>query len=171
MSRRDLILSFFIFGALFIIQEAFINQVHLPFTGFNLILISALTWSALSSPESAAVTGFVSGAYLDLSPATEAPFGLWTLIMVIAAYSVAYFGASAETVKANPVGLIGLISISVVLTELLYLLIGVLFGLAFGSFLQMVRTLIGIGLWSAIVVPIITPVITRMRSILYTSSL
>ena len=105
------------------------------------------------------------------SDLTDGPFGLWTLIMVIAAYSVAYFGASAETVKANPVGLIGLISISVVLTELLYLLIGVLFGLAFGSFLQMVRTLIGIGIWSAIVVPIITPVITRMRSILYTSSL
>lgn len=171
MARRDLFLALLIFGAVFIIQEAFINQVHLPFTGFNLGLISALTWAALSSPESAAVTGFVSGIYLDLSPATDGPFGLWTLIMVIAAYSVAYFGASAETVKANPVGLIGLISISVVLTELLYLLIGVLFGLAFGSFLQMVRTLIGIGLWSAIVVPIITPVITRMRSILYTSSL
>ena len=171
MARRDLFLALLIFGVVFIIQEAFINQVHLPFTGFNLGLISALTWAALSSPESAAVTGFVSGIYLDLSPATDGPFGLWTLIMVSAAYSVAYFGASAETVKANPVGLIGLISISVVLTELLYLLIGVLFGLAFGSFLQMVRTLIGIGLWSAIVVPIITPVITRMRSILYTSSL
>lgn len=171
MSRRDLILSFFIFGALFIIQEAFINQVHLPFTGFNLILISALTWSSLSSPESAAVTGFVSGAYLDLSPATDAPFGLWTLIMVIAAYSVAYFGASDETAKANPVGLIGLVSVAVVATEMLYLFVGVLFGLSFGSFFQIIRTLIGFGIWSAIIVPIITPFVTRLRSLLYTSSL
>ena len=171
MSRRDLLLAVVVFGGLFIFQEAFINQIHLPFTGFNLVLIAALTWSALSSPESAAVTGFVSGFFLDLSPATDAPFGLWTLIMVVAAYGAAYFGANAETAKANPVGLIGLISTAVVLAELLYLLIGLLFGLSFGSFLQMIRTLIGFGIWSAIIVPIITPLITRVRSILYTSSL
>lgn len=171
MARRDLFLALIIFGVLFIIQESFVNQVHLPFTGFNLVLISALTWSALSSPDSAAITGFVSGIYLDLSPATVSPFGLWTLIMVIGTYSVGYFGASAETVKANPVGLIGLISLAVLATELLYLIAGVLFGLSLGSFLQTARTLIGLGVWSAIIVPIITPVITRIRSILYTSSL
>ena len=171
MSRRDLLLALVVFALLFIIQESFINQVHLPFTGFNLVLISALTWSALSSPESAAITGFVGGLFLDLSPSTAAPFGLWTLILVIGSYAVAFFGASAETIKANPFGLITLISLAVVLTELIYLIIGVLFGLALGSFFQLIRTLIGFGIWSAIVAPIITPFITRIRSFLYTSSL
>jgi len=171
MSRRDLFLSLVIFLGLFIIQESVINQIHLPLTGFNLLFISALTWATLSSPESAVVTGFVSGFFLDLSPANEAPFGLWTLVMVVATYLLAYFGTADETAKANPIGLVWFITMGVVLAELIYLLIGALFGLSLGSFAQVVRTLLGIAIWSAVVSPIILPLINRIRSVLHTSSL
>ena len=171
MLRRDLFLSIIIFALLFIFQEAAINQIHLPFSGFNIVMIAALTWSAQSSPESATVTGFISGIFLDLMPSNDAPFGLWTLTMIIAAYAIAYFGASDEAALANPFGLVTMVATTVVLAQLFYLMAGLLFGLNFGSWLQMLRTLVGIGLWSGIVTPIILPFIKRVKAILYTSSL
>lgn len=171
MRARDLILSTAIFGGLFLFQESVINQIHLPLTGINLILIVALTWASLSSPESAAITGFISGFFLDMSPASQGPIGHWIFIMVIAAYAVAFFGTGEETVRANPIGLVGLVSISVAATETFYIAVGLLFGLPLGNLLQSIRTIVGIAIWSAIVVPIILPLINRIRSILYSSSL
>jgi rod shape-determining protein MreD len=168
MWRREIALSFLTFGLLFILQEGFINQIHLPLGGFSLILLAALIWSSISEPEIAGITGFIAGFFLDLSPSTDGPFGQWTLVMVLSCFAISYLGYGDDAVNSNPAGLILMTSTAVICTLLLYLIIGLIFGLNLGSTLQTLRTLFGFGLWSALIAPIIVPIIARAHSIIYT---
>jgi len=167
MWRREVALSTLTFGLLFIAQEAIVNQIHLPLGGFSLILLAALIWSSISEPEIAAVTGFVAGLFMDLSPSTDGPFGHWTLVMVLSCFVISYLGYGDDALNSNPAGLILMTATAVVTTLLLYILIGLLFGLSVGSFLNVVRALFGFGLWSALVAPIVVPFIARAHAIVY----
>ena len=120
MWRREIALSSLTFLALFIAQEAIVNQIHLPLGGFSLILLAALIWSSINEPELAAVTGFIAGIFMDLSPANDGPFGHWTLVMVISCYVISYLGYGDDALNSNPAGLILMTSSAVVATILLY---------------------------------------------------
>ncbi len=170
MWRREIALSSLTFLALFIAQEAFVNQIHLPLGGFSLILLAALIWSSINEPELAAVTGFIAGIFMDLSPANDGPFGHWTLVMVISCYAISYLGYGDDALNSNPAGLILMTSNAVIATILLYLVIGLLFGLNLGNSFQVLRTIIGFGLWSALLAPIVVPFIRRAHLIVYSGS-
>jgi len=170
MWRREIALSSLTFLALFIAQEAIVNQIHLPLGGFSLILLAALIWSSINEPELAAVTGFIAGIFMDLSPANDGPFGHWTLVMVISCYVISYLGYGDDALNSNPAGLILMTSSAVVATILLYLVIGLLFGLNLGNLIQVLRTIIGFGLWSALLAPIVVPFIRRAHLIVYSGS-
>ena len=170
MWRREILLSTLTFFALFIAQEALVNQIHLPLGGFSLILLAALIWSSINEPELAAVTGFIAGIFMDLSPANDGPFGHWTLVMVIACFAISYLGYGDDAVNSNPAGLILMTSSAVVATILFYLFIGLLFGLNLGNLAQAFRTIIGFGLWSALLAPIVVPFITKAHLIVYSGS-
>ena len=167
MWRREVVLSFLTFAFLFIAQEAFVNQIHLPMGGFSLILLAALIWSSLNEPEIASVTGFIAGIFMDLSPSTDGPFGQWTLVMVISCYLISYLGYGDDALNSNPAGLILMTATAVVGTLVFYILIGLLFGLNLGSTFQTVRSLLGFGIWSALIAPIVVPFIARAHSIVY----
>ena len=170
MWRREVALSTLTFALLFIAQEAFINQVRLPLGGFSLILLAALIWSSISEPEIAAVTGFLAGIFMDLSPSTEGPFGQWTLVMVISCFLISYLGYGDDALNSNPAGLILMTSSAVVATLFFYILIGLLFGLTLGSIPNVIKSLFGFGLWSALVAPIVVPFISRAHSIVYSGN-
>ena len=167
MWRREVLLSFLTFGLLFIIQEGFIDQVRLPLGGFSLILLAALIWSSISEPEIAAVTGFIAGIFMDLSPSTSGPFGHWTLVLVLSCFAISYLGYGDDAVNSNPAGLILMTSSAVVATLIGYLLIGLIFGLNLGSTLHTFKTILGFSLWSALVAPIFVPFIARAHSVVY----
>ena len=167
MLRREIALSTLTFAALFIAQEALINQIHLPLGGFSLILLAALIWSSINEPEIAAVTGFIAGIFMDLSPANDGPFGQWTLVMVISCFVISYLGYGDDAVNSNPAGLIFMTSSAVIATIFFYLIIGLLFGLSLGNPTQVLRNLIGFGLWNALLAPIVVPFITRAHAIVY----
>jgi len=167
MWRREVALSTLTFGLLFIVQEAIVNQIHLPLGGFSLILLAALIWSSISEPEIAAVTGFIAGLFMDLSPSTDGPFGHWTLVMVISCFLISYLGYGDDAVNANPAGLILMTATAVIATLIFYILIGLLFGLTVGSFFNVLKSLFGFGLWSALISPIVVPIITRAHAIVY----
>lgn len=169
MFRREIGLSIVTFGLLFVIQEAFVNQIHLPLGGFSLILLAALIWSSISEPELAAVTGFIAGIFMDLSPSTDGPFGQWTLVMVIACFVISYLGYGDDALNANPAGLIIMTSSAVIATLVFYMVVGLIFGLNLGESFQLIRTIIGFGLWSALIAPIVVPFIARAHSIVYSS--
>lgn len=167
MWRREILLSTLTFAGLFILQEAIINQIHLPLGGFSLILIAALIWSSINEPELAAVTGFIAGIFMDLSLSNDGPFGHWTLVMVISCFVISYLGYGDDALNSNPAGLILMTSTAVVATIVLYLVIGLLFGLNLGNNFQVLRNLIGFGLWSALLAPILVPFISRAHRIVY----
>ena len=167
MWRREVVLSFLTFAFLFVAQEAFVNQFHLPLGGFSLILLAALIWSSINEPEIASVTGFIAGIFMDLSPSTDGPFGQWTLVMVISCYLISYLGYGDDALNSNPAGLILMTATAVVGTLIFYILIGLLFGLNLGSTFQTVRSLLGFGIWSALIAPIVVPFIARAHSIVY----
>lgn len=168
MWRREVALSSITFGLLFILQEAVVNQIHLPLGGFSLILLAALIWSSISEPEIAAVTGFVAGLFMDLSPSTDGPFGQWTLVLVISCFVISYLGYGDDALNSNPAGLILMTSTAVIATLILYIVIGSLFGIALSSPFNLIKSLIGFGLWSALVAPLIVPFISRAHAIVYT---
>ena len=167
MWRREVALSTVTFGILFLFQEAVINQIHLPLGGFSLILLAALIWSSISEPEIAAVTGFVAGIFMDLSPSNDGPFGQWTLVLVISCFLISYLGYGDDALNSNPAGLILMTSSAVITTLIFYIFIGLLFGLAIGSPLHVVKSLIGFGMWSALIAPLVVPVISRAHAIVY----
>lgn len=167
MWRREVALSILTFALLFVIQEGFVNQIHLPMGGFSLILLAALIWSSINEPEIASVTGFIAGLFMDLSPSTDGPFGQWTLVMVISCFLISYLGYGDDALNSNPAGLILMTATAVVATLLLYILIGLLFGLNLGSTIQVTRSILGFGIWSALIAPIVVPFIARAHSIIY----
>jgi rod shape-determining protein MreD len=167
MWSREVALSSITFGLLFILQEAVVNQIHLPLGGFSLILLAALIWSSISEPEIAAVTGFVAGLFMDLSPSTDGPFGQWTLVLVISCFVISYLGYGDDALNSNPAGLILMTSTAVIATLILYIVIGSLFGIALSSPFNLIKSLIGFGLWSALVAPLIVPFISRAHAIVY----
>ena len=167
MWRREAVLSSLTFAGLFLVQEALINQIHLPLGGFSLILLAALIWSSISEPEIAAVTGFIAGLFMDLSPSTDGPFGHWTLVLVLSCFLISYLGYGDDAVNANPAGLILMTSSAVIATLIFYIVVGLLFGLSFGSYLNLFKSLFGFGLWSALISPIVVPVITRAHAMDY----
>ena len=167
MWRREVALSTVTFGILFLFQEAVINQIHLPLGGFSLILLAALIWSSISEPEIAAVTGFVAGIFMDLSPSNDGPFGQWTLVLVISCFLISYLGYGDDALNSNPAGLILMTSSAVITTLILYIFIGLLFGLAIGSPFHIVKSLLGFGMWSALIAPLVVPVISRAHAIVY----
>ena len=67
MSFRNFFYSAPVFLSIFFTQEAVVTQFRLPLGGFNLLLIVALIWAALSTPEIGALTGFGAGIAMDLS--------------------------------------------------------------------------------------------------------
>ena len=167
MWRREVALSFITFALLFLIQEGLVNQFRLPMGGFSLILLAALIWSSINEPQIASVTGFIAGLFMDLSPSTDGPFGQWTLVMVISCFLISYLGYGDDALNSNPAGLIIMTASAVVATLILYLLVGLLFGLNLGSPFQVAKNLIGFGIWSALIAPIVVPFISRAHSIVY----
>ena len=167
MWRREVALSTVTFGILFLFQEAVINQIHLPLGGFSLILLAALIWSSISEPEIAAVTGFVAGIFMHLSPSNDGPFGQWTLVLVISCFLISYLGYGDDALNSNPAGLILMTSSAVITTLIFYIFIGLLFGLAIGSPFHVLKSLIGFGMWSALISPLVVPVISRAHAIVY----
>ena len=169
MLRREFFLSFVTFALIFIFQESILNQLNLPLGGFSLIIIAALIWSSISEPENAAIVGFIAGIFLDLQPSNAGPFGHWTLVMIITCYSISFLGYGDDAINANPVGLLIMTSVAVLCTLLLYILIGLIFGLNLGTSFQLMKDVIGISLWSALVAPIIVPLMARAHDQIYTS--
>ena len=167
MFARRFLISFPIFAIVYLIQESIISQFRIFGGGVSLFLIFALLWSALGTPELGALTGFGAGLLMDLSQTTSGPMGQWTLIMILAGFSISYLGYGDDNFRGNPISLVVIVAIAVPLTRLAYLLIGLMFGSALGSALQIFISLISSALWTVAVVPLLMPFVTRIHSTLF----
>lgn len=170
MLTRKFFLSMPLFLVVFLLQEALVNQVHLPLSGFSLLLILALMWAAISPPEVGAMTGFGVGILMDLSQSSGGPIGQWTLVMILVGFSIAFLGYGDDNLRANPMSIIFLVSIGVVAAEVLYLVIGLLLGMEIGTTFDVLATIFGAGLWSAIISPLMVPIVSRIHAAIFEGS-
>jgi rod shape-determining protein MreD len=167
MLVRQFSISALIFVLVFLIQESIINQLRLPGGGFSLLLLVALTWAALSTPTVGALTGFISGFIMDLSQSSSGAMGHWTLLMILACYSVAFLGFGNDNSHGNAVTNVFLVSIASVLTLVAFVITGFLLGVSVGSFSRVLITLLGNGIWALLVTPLILPIVTRLHRVLF----
>lgn len=164
MSIRRYLLSFPIFIFIFIVQEALITQLRIPFAGFSLLLIVALIWAALSTPEIGALTGFGAGLLMDLSQTTPGPMGQWTLVMILAGFSVAFLGYGDDNIRANPINIVFITTIGVVASQSVFLLFGLMLGQEVGSASHLLFILAGSAFWTAIVSPFLLKAISFIHA-------
>jgi len=158
-----------IFLTVYLIELMVIDQVHLPLGGFSLFLIFLLSWSALSSPEIGAIGGFFGGLLLDLSPSSNGPVGQWALILAAVGFGIAFLRYGDDSLRGSPLSLVVFVAAAAVIAISLYVLFNSLFGLEVGSMPQLIRTIIGNGLWTLAITPFVLPVASRLhRSIFET---
>jgi len=164
MSSRSLALGAPIFFAAFFLEEMFFNQIRLPASGFTFFIVFTFIWAALSTPEIGGVTGFGAGLLLDLSQMGGGPFGMWTLILSIAAYTVAFLGYGDDRIHANAFSVVVLTVSAIAITQVAYLVIGSFLGMEIGTLFQILLTILGTALWNALITPIIFPLVNWLHS-------
>jgi rod shape-determining protein MreD len=167
MFARRFLISFPIFVVVYLIQETIVSQFRIFGSGFSLFLIFALLWSALGTPELGALTGFGAGLLMDLSQSSSGPVGQWTLIMILAGFSISYLGYGDDNFRDNPLSLVVIVALAVPITRFLYLILGLMFGGELGSATHIFTSLIASGLWTVAIVPLLMPFVTRIHSGLF----
>ena len=152
---------------MFVVQEAIVSQFKIFGGGFSLFLVFTLLWAALSSPELGALTGFGAGLLMDLSQTTSSPMGQWTLIMILAGFSISYLGYGDDNFRGNPISLVIIVALAVPITRFVYLVIGLMLGGELGSVLQVLISLLTSTLWTVAIVPLLMPIVTRIHAALF----
>ena len=164
MSFRSFFLSAPVFFTVFLIQEAFVTQMRLPAGGINLLLLFALIWAALSTPEIGALTGFGAGLMMDVSQTAPGPMGHWTLVLIIACYVIAFLGYGDDNIRGNPINIVILTTVGVVAAQITFLILGIMLGQEIGSVKHVLFILAGSAFWTAIVSPLILKVVSYLHS-------
>jgi rod shape-determining protein MreD len=153
-----------------LLQEAFVTQMRLPAGGFNVLLIVALIWAALSTPEIGALTGFGAGLMMDVSQTSPGPMGHWTLVLIIACYAIAFLGYGDDNIRGNPINIVLLTTIGVIAAQAVFLILGLMLGQEIGSVSNIFFVLAGSAFWTAIISPLILKVISYLHAIVFGSS-
>jgi rod shape-determining protein MreD len=167
MISRRFLLSFPIFFTIYLLQEGFITQMRLPAGGFSLILIFTLAWAAMSTPEIGALTGFGAGLLMDLSETAPGPLGHWTLVLILVSFVISFLSYGDDHVRANPLNIVFLVVAGVVAAQVVFALFGLLLGQELGSILQVLFVCFGTAFWSAIVTPLILPIVSRLHALVF----
>lgn len=167
MFSRRFFLSLPIFAVIYILQEAFVVQMRLPAGGFSLIMIVTLIWASMSTPEIGALTGFGAGLLMDLSQTSPGPMGHWTLVMILASFVISFLSYGDDHVRANPLNIVFLVVAGVALSQLSFALLSLLLGEELGKITNVLFISIGNGFWSAIVTPLLLPLISRLHALVF----
>jgi rod shape-determining protein MreD len=167
MFARRFFISFPIFAFVYVLQESVVSQFKIFGGGFSLFLIFALLWAALGTPEMGALTGFGAGLMMDLSQSASGPMGQWTLIMILAGFTISYLGYGDDNFRGNPISLIVTVAAGVVLIRLVYLILGLLLGSDIGTTWSVLISLFSSAFWSAALAPLLLPAVTRVHETLF----
>jgi rod shape-determining protein MreD len=160
MSLRRYFFSVPIFVFVFLLQEAVVTQLRIPFGGFSILLIFTLMWAAMSTPEIGALTGFGAGILMDLSQSSPGPMGHWTLVLILAGFSVAFLGYGDDNIRANPINIVLITTIGVVASQFVFLLLGLMLGQEIGSASHILFLLAGSAFWTAIISPLLLKLVS-----------
>jgi rod shape-determining protein MreD len=167
MISRRFLFSLPIFLTVYLLQEGFVTQMRLPAGGFSLILVFTLAWASMSTPEIGALTGFGAGILMDLSETAPRPVGHWTLVMILVAFGISFLSYGDDHVRANPLNIVFLVVGGVVASQVAYVLMGLLLGQEIGSISQVLFVCAGTAFWSAVLTPLLLPLISRLHALVF----
>jgi rod shape-determining protein MreD len=167
MISRRFLLSFPIFFIVYLFQEGFVTQMRLPAGGFSLILIFTLIWASMSTPEIGALTGFGAGLMMDLSETAPGPLGHWTLVLILVSFVISFLSYGDDHVRANPLNIVFLVVLGVVGAQVGFAIFGLLLGQQLGSINQVLYLTLGTAFWSAVVTPLLLPIISRLHALVF----
>jgi rod shape-determining protein MreD len=156
-----------VFAIVYLAQLLIIDLVHWPLGGFSIFLIFTLCWCALSTPEVSAIVGFFAGFFLDLAPSANGPVGQWALILSAVGFGLAFLRYGDDSLRNDPLSLMVFVAVAVVVALTLYILFNALLGIDVGRLSQLLRTVIGNGLWTLALAPFILPVASRLHSAIF----
>lgn len=156
-----------IFVIVYLAQVMIIDQVHLPFGGFSVFLIFTLCWSALSTPEVGAIVGFFAGLFMDFAPSSNGPIGQWALILAAVGFGIAFLRYGDDSLRSDPLSLVVFVAGAVVVAVTFYILFNALLGTDVGRVSQLLRTVIGNGLWTLAIAPFVLPVASRFHRAIF----
>lgn len=156
-----------IFIVVYLGQLMIIDQVHLPFGGFSVFLIFTLCWSALSTPEVGAIVGFFAGLFMDFAPSSNGPIGQWALILAAIGFGLAFLRYGDDTLRSNPLSLVVFVAAAVVVAVTFYIIFNALLGTDVGRVSQLLRTVVGNGLWTLAIAPFVLPVASRLHRAIF----
>jgi rod shape-determining protein MreD len=167
MISRRFLFSFPIFFIVYLLQEGFVTQMRLPAGGFSLILIFTLAWASMCTPEIGALTGFGAGLLMDLSETSPGPLGHWTLVLILVSFVVSFLSYGDDHSRANPLNIVFLVVAGVAGAQVAFALFGLLLGQEFGSTNQVLFIFVGTAFWSAVVTPLLLPIISRLHALVF----
>lgn len=166
MYTRKIFLSTLVFIFAFIVQESIFNQFRLPLGGFSFFLIFTLSWAAMSTPELGALAGFCAGLLMDLSPTSDGPVGQWMLVLIAAGFTIAFICYGDIGLRSSPISLVLLITVISTTSLALYLALGAVLGMDFGTTFQIGKTLVGNVLWSLVIAPLVLRIASRLHRVI-----
>ncbi len=167
MISRRFFFALPVFLSVFLLQEGFVVQMRLPRGCFSLMLIVTLIWASMSTPEIGALTGFGAGALMDLSQTTSGPMGHWTLVMILSSFVISFLSYGDDHVRANPLNIVFLVVAGVAISQIAFALLGLLLGQSLGDWKQVLYICFGTAFWSAIVTPLVLPLISRLHAMVF----
>ncbi len=142
------------------LQNAVVARIPFPFADPSIFLIIVLAWAFLEDPEFAALQGFISGLLLDLNPLSVGLIGHWAFVLAAVCYGTSEMGVQLRSSRRAPLTLTvtvtGALLISLMLFAITSWLISAEQGLSFS------QTTPGVLLWSALITPLLSPLIIRM---------
>jgi rod shape-determining protein MreD len=142
------------------LQNAVVARIPFPFADPSIFLIVILAWAFLEDPEFAALQGFIAGLLLDLNPLSVGLIGHWAFVLAAVCYGTSEMGVQLRSSRRAPLTLTvtvtGALLISLLLFAITSWLISAEQGLSFS------RTTPGVLLWSALITPLLSPLIIRM---------
>lgn len=167
MYTRRGFFSTIVFTIVYLAQIMILDQLHLPFGGFSIFLIFTLCWAALSTPEIGAIVGFFAGLFMDFSPTSNGPIGQWALILAATGFALAFLRYGDDSLRSDPLSLVVFVAGAVIVALTAYILIDAILGTDVGRLSQLIRTVIGSGLWTLAIAPFVLPIASRLHSAIF----
>ena len=142
------------------LQNAVISRISCPFADPSIFLIVVLAWAFLEDPEFAALQGFIAGLLLDFNPLSVGFIGHWAFVLAAVCYGTSEMGVQLRSSRQSPVTLTVTVTGALLLTLILFAVTSWVISAEQG--LSFSRTAPGVLFWSALVTPLLSPLIIRL---------
>lgn len=149
---------------IYLFQITVVARIDFPFGSFDLFLLCALVFIAVSDRIGAISIGFISGILLDLTPGLDSPIGQWMLIMTLMGWVISLNRESVGNFEDSPFLFVVIICSALAISLLIYLILSYLLGENTGAFLNNLKAIFIETLWSFFLSPLLMPLILKLNN-------